>query len=368
MPSQGWATIMTLDRRFFEEMPKAEVHVHIDGAIRKEDIWRISQQQGIVLPELPEQTEAALDAYYRLPPDASFKRSEDFNRFLKMFEIVLSIMQTPDGLRETARSHVQDLARQKHIYAETRFAPQYHQRNGLSLKQVIEHVLEGLHRGFLETGTLVKLIICIGREEVRPEVFLAITKAAIAFKDAGVVGLDLACNEVDYPPQLHIPAYQLAYGAQLHRTVHAGELAKSEEERVANIVTALDDLKADGLGHAVPLVRHPSLLERVIRDRVRIESCPFSNRITGAIQNGNLRELGLDQLLRKGALVSLNTDDPLIFGTSLADVFQATCEAYDFEVKDVRRFMRNAVESAFCNDDERARVYYQFKHRGFPLY
>jgi adenosine deaminase len=267
-------------------------------------------------------------------------------------------------------AHVRDLKAQNYIYAETRFAPQYHQRNGLSLEQVIENVLEGLHRGCAETGTLVKLIICIGREvgKEHPEISLAVAKAAAAFKDAGVVGLDLACNEVDYPPQLHVPAYQLAYGAQLHRTVHAGELARSEEERAANIVTALDDLKADGLGHAVPLVRHPSLLARIIRDRVRIESCPLSNRITGAIENGNLRELGLDQLLREGALVSLNTDDPLIFGTSLADVFQATCEAYNFGLEDVRQFTRNAVEGAFCSDDERAAVYYAFKHRGFSLF
>lgn len=357
---------MSLDKRFFEEMPKAEVHLHMDGAIREEDIWRISQQQGIVLPELPEQTEAALDAYYQLPPDASFKRSEDFDRFLKMFGIVLSIMQTPEGLRETARSHVQDLARQKYVYAETRFAPQYHRQKGLSLEAVIQNVLEGLQLGFLETQTLVKLIICIGRE-CDQETSLAVARAALKFQDFGVVALDLACNETAYPPELHIPAFQLTFGSKLRRTVHAGEFAESSEKRVENIRTAITELRADGLGHAISLADHPDLIRTVVGRNIRVEACPLSNKITGAIE-GDIRALKLDKLLAQGVNVSLSTDDPLIFGTPLAEVFHRTCEAYGFGIEEVRTFVRNAVTGAFCDDEERARFYYTFKHRGMELY
>lgn len=357
---------MSLDRRFFEEMPKAEVHLHMDGAIRKEDIWRIAQQQGIVLPELSEQTEAALDAYYRLPPDASFKRSEDFDRFLKMFGIVLSIMQTPDGLRETALAHVRDLKAQNYVYAETRFAPQYHRQNGLSLEEVIQNVLEGLQFGFLETKTLVKLIICIGRE-CDQETSLAVAKAALKFQEFGVVALDLACNEIAYPPELHIPAYQLTFGSKLRRTVHAGEFAETPEKLAANIYTAITELRADGLGHAIPLVDNLDLIRTVIGRNIRVEACPLSNKITGAIE-GDIRALKLDELLERGVNVSLNTDDPLIFGTPLVEVFYRTCEAYGFGIEDVRTLIRNAVTGAFCDDEERSRLHYAFKHRGLALY
>lgn len=357
---------MSLSKEFFEEMPKAEVHLHMDGAIRKEDIWKISQKQGIVLPELPEQTEAALDAYYRLPPDASFKRSEDFDRFLKMFGIVLSIMQTSDGLRETALAHVRDLAKQNYVYAETRFAPQYHRQNGLSLEEVIQNVLEGLQLGFMETSTLVKLIICIGRE-CDQETSLAVARAALKFQEFGVVALDLACNEIAYPPELHIPAFQLTFGSKLRRTVHAGEFAATPEKRVENIRTAITDLRADGLGHAIPLPDHLDLIRMVVGRNIRMEVCPLSNRITGAI-NGDLRELKLRELLERGVNVSLNTDDPLMFGTPLAEVFEKTCEAYGFGIEEIRTFVRNAVTGAFCDDEERSRLYYAFKHRGFELY
>lgn len=357
---------MSFDRRFFENMPKAEVHLHMDGAIRKEDIWRISQIHRVQLPGLPEQTEQALDTYYRLPPDASFKRSEDFDRFLKMFGIVLSIMQTPEGLRATALAHVRDLAQQNYIYAETRFAPQYHRQNGLSLEEVIQNVLEGLQLGFMGTSTLVKLIICIGRE-CDQETSLAVAKAALKFQEFGVVALDLACNETAYPPELHIPAFQLTFGSKLRRTVHTGEFAATSEKRVENIRTAITELRADGLGHAIPLVDHLDLIKTVIGRNIRVEACPLSNKITGAI-GSDLRELKLRELLDRGVNVSLSTDDPLMFGTPLAEVYEKTCEAYGFEIEDIRTLVRNAVTGAFCDDEERSRLYYAFKHRGFELY
>lgn len=347
---------MTLD---FERMPKAELHLHMDGAIRPEDILAIARKQGTRFPELPDQTLDALQSYYRLPPNARFAPgTENFNRFLEKFGLVLAIMQTPEGLHDTAYAHVRDLASQNYVYAETRFAPQYHRKKGLTLEEVISHVLRGLRNGERDTGTMVRLIICIGRE-IDPIDAEEIAQAALKFQDEGVVGLDLACNEFSYPPELHIPAFQLTFGSKLRRTVHAGEFAATEEKRVMNIQTALTALRADGLGHAVSLARHPELIQQVIEQKVRVESCPLSNRIMSAIGE-DIRELELDKLLHAGVSVSLNTDDPLMFGTSLADVYRETAEAYRFGYDEIIAFMRNAVNTAFCTDAEKQKIHERF--------
>ncbi|MBI2638206.1 adenosine deaminase [Candidatus Peregrinibacteria bacterium] len=357
---------MFLDRRFFEDVPKAQLHIHMDGALPVEDIWAISQKHGINLPKLPEQTREALEAYYRVDPDERFDTVERFvGVFLAKFGPTIALTKTPAGMREAATAHVRDLARQKHVYAETRFAPQYSVKKGFSLQDVIQEALLGLNAGYLETGTLVKLIISIGRE-CDQETSLAVAKAATEFQHNGVVALDLACSEEEFPPELHIGAYRIATEARLKRTVHAGEFPCDRDIRVKNMRTALTDLRANGLGHAIPLAGEDEILARVVRDGIRIESCPLSNLKTGTIKD--IRELGLDKLLRAGVRVSLSTDDPLMFGTSMADVMQATCDAYGFGLEDVRTLTRNAVQSAFCNDEERTRLYYEFMRRGFPLF
>ncbi|MBI5413634.1 adenosine deaminase [Candidatus Peregrinibacteria bacterium] len=358
---------MTLDREFFEEMPKAELHLHLDGALKPKDIWALAQKHRVTLPNLPEQTQDALQRYYQLPKGVNLSDPEAFNRFLGMFKVALSVMQTRTSLRDAALAHVMDLHSRNYVYAETRFAPQYHTEGGMSLEMAIQSVIEGLQLGYERTRkeTLVKPIVCIGRE-ANQETSLAVAKAALAFEQDGVVALDLACNETLYPPELHKPAFELTFKSPLARTVHAGEFAKTPEQRVQNVRTALNDLKADGLGHAIPLPGQADLLAHVKRAAIRVESCPLSNKITRAI-NGDLRELALDVLLKEGVLVTVNTDDPAIFGTSLADVLQAVCRAYGFGKEEVRKLMRNAVESAFCDHDEEMRAYFAFKHKGLHL-
>lgn len=355
---------MSLDRQFFEDVPKAQLHVHLDGALPVEDIFRIKQILGIRLPEVPEDTRESLEQYYHVDQGERFDTPEAFDKFLRKFGPVIALMQTAGGIREAARAHVRDLAKQKHVYAETRFAPQYHRAKGLSLHDVIHEALLGLQEGNLETGVLTKLIVCIGRECDR-DTSIAVAHAAAAFKDHGVVALDLACNEESFPPELHVDAYRIATALRLKRTVHAGEFPKDRAQRVKNMRTALDALQANGLGHAIPLADENGIIDRVVRERIRVESCPLSNLKSGAIDD--IRELKLDKLLRAGVPVSLSTDDPLMFGTSMADVLQATCETYGFGLEDVRNFTLNAVESAFCDDEEKAQLYYEFKRRGLYL-
>lgn len=354
-----------MSERFFEEMPKAEVHIHMDGALPKQDIWEIAQRHKIVLPEISEQSRKAIDDFYEVKQSERYDTPEAFSAFLRKFGPVIALMKGSESLRDVAAAHVHDLVKQNYVYAETRFAPQYSASSEFSLEAVIQSALDGLEQGRQETGTLVRLIVSIGRE-CDEATSVAVAEAALKFQDKGVVGIDLACNEAMFPPERHKRAYRETFGSGLKRTVHAGELPARRFTRFQNMLTSLSSLDADGLGHAVSLPHEPDLLSRVTLDRVRIESCPISNQMTGAI-NGDLRSLALDALLQRGVLVSLNTDDPLMFGAKLSDVFRATCEAYDFGPDEVKTLTRNAVLGAFCSEEEREWIFGEFERRGMKL-
>lgn len=361
---------MELTREFFEKMPKAEVHLHIDGAIPVGDILRIKDELGITLPHVPEQTPDAIRNFYLADQNVKLDTPEKFDRFLKKFQMVIALMKTPEGIQKVVRAFVRNLAQQNYVYAEARFAPQYHTDEGLTLQDVIGNALDALGEARRETGTLVKLIISIGRE-CSSEESQEIAQATLAFQNDGVVALDLACNEEAYPPENHKDAYALTFNSDLKRTVHAGEFPVDLDTRVKNIRTALVDLSADGLGHAIGLgyVTHEDsryVTELVLSKGVRIEACPLSNQLTGAI-DGDFRDLGLGQLLRRSALVSLNSDDPAIFGTSLADVYEKVCETTGFGIYRVMQLMRNAVTGAFCSEEERAWIFGEFEKRGMKL-
>ena len=344
-------------------MPKIETHLHLDGAIEPENIWRIAKEHDITLPHIPEQSLAALQTYFQFQDSRDIRTARDFDHLLRTFDIVISLMQTPEGLQEVAKTHVQYLAAQNYVYAETRFAPQYHLKEGLHLEDTIENTLIGLQKGFEETGTLVKLIACIGRENV--EIGPDVVRAALKFQDQGVVAIDLACNEIDFPPELHIDAFRLTFGSNLRRCVHAGEVAKTPEKLRHNIIASLIDLRADELGHAIPLPKMPETMD-LVRDRgVRVASCPLSNLCSMIIED--VRDLSLDKLLKSDILVSLHTDDPAMDHTSLADVYAETCNAYGFGVHHVRKLLRNAIQTAFCSEEERAWIFDECNRRGLAL-
>lgn len=362
---------MALTRDFFEVMPKSELHLHMDGALPEAKLFELAQTSNIELPGIPEQSLEALEAFYRDARKKDFSTVDGFNAFLRMFAPPLALMQTREGLRDFASAHVEDLARQNYVYAETRFAPQYSREKGLTLEEAIQSVLDGIQIGQRETATRVKLIVSIGRE-CDQETSLAVAKAALNFQDDGVVALDLACNEIEFPPELHLRSFQHTFGSRLRRTVHAGELAKTPEKRAENILTAVNLMEADGLGHAIPLVHDQAILERVARGGIRIESCPLSNLATGAIprtldRNADLRSLELKQLLMRRVNVSINTDDPLMFGTSWAEVMDATVQANGLYERHVQQLLRNAVDSAFCSESEKGKFFDEFRRRRFSL-
>ena len=354
--------IQITDKQLFAQMcslPKAEVHLHLDGAVPASDVFQMAQAKGVTLFRASRDNNAAPIAYAdesdRVIADeqslAEYWMDWEHYTIPDRFGIVTGLMQNQDEIVAISRAHVHSLHRQNIRYAETRFAPQYHLREGLSLERAIGYVLEGLAQGSEETGVIVKLIVCIGRE-IDGEASVAIARAALHFADCGVVALDLACFEPPYPPQLHRRAFELTFDSPLKRTVHAGEMCGSDEENLANVYTALSCLRADGIGHALPLhhryYRQHDLVQMMVENGVRLESNPISNLVVTSL--ARIEDLYLDKLTAAGVRVTINSDDPAMWPNgSLAHNLYAVASLHGEHL--VRLAIHNAVITAFGLDD-----------------
>lgn len=324
------------------KLPKIELHRHLDGAVKPELIFDLAKKHNVYLPV---NSLEDLKKYYRITKETSVQELMD------KFDVVLSLMQTPENLQTIAYEQILDLKKENYLYVELRFAPQYHTREGLSMVQVIENVLIGMRKGYKETGILSNLIIAIGRE-AELEKAKQIVKAALEFQNSQetvkVVGIDLACDEATYPPEIHLPAYKLTFGSKLKRTVHAGEFG---DQKLKNIKTAIHKLRADRIGHAIPLPNDKDLLNLVKQKRIGIESNPLSNLICH--MTASIQELKLNIYFTNGIKFSLGSDDPAMMYTTLSNVIYETAKVYNWGLAHIKTIMKNSIDISFTSNKEK---------------
>lgn len=322
-------------------------HIHWDGSIPVENLWEHYQQkqEGLFLPErYIDGTKVDRDRRIQSADDLREFQTNLFTKYdiVSVFSIPVGAMQTAEDLKVMAAAHCKYLKSQGTVYAESRFAPWYHTKRGLTIDQVIGHALEGFAQGLEETGVIVKPIICINRE-VDPEEAKKIATAALHFAEQGVVGIDLACYEPPFPPEKFKEAYALTFDSPLKRTVHADEMC-TEEEGIRHLYTAINELRADGIGHGIHLWKHPDLIELIAEKGIRLESNPISNLTCSFIHD--IAELHLDLLVKRGVKVTINSDDPAMWSNGdLAHNLYAVGKLY--ETGFVNTVIQNAIETAW---------------------
>ncbi|MBI4440901.1 adenosine deaminase [Candidatus Woesearchaeota archaeon] len=332
-----------LTKEEIRQLPKIDLHRHLDGDVRTETLSQLAQQEKRALP--PE----GLDAYFC---DA---RKQGLVALLqKGFGLVTSLMQSEENLYTVAFEEVRNLKDDGIVYAEIRFAPQYHTgdsqyyghsaRNALDYRTIIRAVSQGLRDGEEEFGVWTNLIVCIGRE-ADPQKGVEIVHAA---SGENVVAIDLACDEASYPPERHLIAYQETFNTPLKRTVHAGEFGSQQYH---NMMTALTLMRANRLGHAIPLAYHPDALDWAVQYGIGIEMCPLSNRYCGFISS--YEDLHLNDLLAAGVRLSINSDDPAMFGYTLTDVLYDVMQEGSLTEQDLYQTQHHAIETAFLQPEEK---------------
>src|SRR5512138_1272146 len=321
----------TIPLEVIEKLPKTDLHVHLDGSLRLSTILDLADKQRV---ELPARDEDGLRKAMNLGQNCG-----SLVEYLKAFDVTLRVLQTADALTRTAYELAEDSARENVRYMEVRYSPMLHTRRGLKLTTVVEAVLEGLRAAHDKYGIESNVILC-GIRNVSPESSLEMAELAVAYKNRGVVGFDLAGAEYDHPAKHHLQAFQLVRDNNINVTIHAGEAYGPQ-----SVAQAIHVCGAHRIGHGVRLREDGDLLHYVTDHRIPLECCPSSNVQTGAVKDFSVHPLKL--YFDLGVRVTVNTDNRLITDTSVSKELWLAHTRIGIPFSDIKKIILAGFKASF---------------------
>lgn len=316
-------------------MPKVDLHCHLDGAVRVETVRDLAKAQGIRLPS------EDLDVLKRHVQVSTDCRS--LTEFLSAFEFFYPMLRSPAAMERIAYELCEDCARDNIRYVEMRFAPLLQATPQFPMPEVVRAALRGLEKGTKQFGVRGGLILCFLRgasmESARETL-----NVAKEFFGRGVVGIDLAGDEVRYRDDLaYAPLFQEAHEAGIPITLHAGEA--DGPHRIRDAVTRCH---ARRIGHGVHLIEDEALLDQVARTGIVLEVCLTSNVQTQAVSDYESHPVR--EFLRRGAAVTLNTDDRGVSAITLTHEFNIAAGRLGLRLGDLVKIVMAGVDAAFLPD------------------
>jgi adenosine deaminase len=324
-----------------DELPKVQLHCHLEGTVRPQTFRTLAAKYGVALGE-------------RLDPARTYAFST-FREFLLLFAKITETLRAPEDFAQIARDYVRDAAAQNVVYAEIFISPSvwsfFHR--DLDVRATVEAIRTALDETGLPLGIEVALIADLTRN-FGVERAEQTARDVIGLRDLGVIGIGLGGDEANFPAQQYERAYALAREAGLHAVVHAGEAAGPESVRAA-----VEVLKAERIGHGVRAIEDPAVVELLAERAIPLEICPTSNRLTGAVAPDSPHPLA--QLDAAGCIVTIDADDPPLFGTTLRDEFALVAQQVGEST--AIRFARNAIDASFASAERKAALRQQFASR-----
>ncbi|MFG3099283.1 adenosine deaminase [Streptomyces sp. NPDC048182] len=318
-------------------LPKAELHLHIEGTLEPELAFALAARNGIGLPWAD--TDALREAY----------RFADLQSFLDLYYELMAVLRTEQDFADLADAYLARAAAQGVRHAEIFFDPQAHLARGVGMGTVVEGLWRALGASETRHGVTTRLIMCFLRDESAASALETLDAARPYLDRITGVGLDSA--EVGHPPAKFREVYEAAAALGLRRVAHAGE-----EGPPAYIAEALDVLGVERIDHGLRCVEDPELVARLVRDRVPLTLCPLSNVRLRTVES--LGDHPLPAMLDAGLLCTVNSDDPAYFGGYAGDNFDAVREALGLGDDRLRELARNSFHAAFLDDDEALRARY----------
>lgn len=327
--------------------PKVLLHDHLDGGLRPETVIELADATGY--QGLPTTDPVELSQWMKRGADR-----KDLVLYLDTFAHTTGVMQSTDALHRIACECAEDLIADGVVYAEIRFAPELHIEQGLSMDAVLEAVTDGFAVASANTPLTIRTLCSAMRQNDNS---LAVSELAIRWRDRGVIGFDIAGPEKGFPPDDHMPAFQLAQRENFHFTIHAGEaygpksiwkaLQFCGAERLGHGVRIIDDITIDNDGQA-----HLGHLAQYIKDRrIPLELCPSSNLHTGVVDDLADHPIKLFKDLK--FRVTLNTDNRLMSDVTMTKEMQNMVDVFGWDLADMQWMTVNAMKSAFLPFDER---------------
>jgi adenosine deaminase len=327
---------MNVTRDLLHRLPKTDLHVHLDGSLRPATMLELAGDAGVTLPA---DDATALGEYMHV------RQGRDLVDYLARFDITLSLMQAGPAIDRIAYELAADAAAENIRYMEVRFCPALNTRGGLTAEQALEAALSGLRRAEAEHEITTAVIVC-GLRNLPVQTSIDMAELAVAYRDRGVVAFDLAGAERGHPPIDHQPAFQIAADANLGVTIHAGEAFGS-----ASIHQAIHYCNARRIGHGTRLWEDPDLLGFVNDFRIPLEICLTSNVQTRATPS--LEEHPVRVFYDQGVVVSLNTDNRLMSGTTMTDEYLHAHQSLGFTWEELCDITIMSFESAFMAHQQR---------------
>ena len=345
--------MLTLDT--IRHAPKVLLHDHLDGGLRPSTVVDLAREYGY--GSLPTEDPDELALWFRRGADR-----KSLELYLETFEHTVGVLQERDAIVRVAAECAEDLAADGVVYAEVRYAPELSTERGLTLDEVIEANLEGFAIGSARAATaghriVMRVLVTAMRQAARS---VEVAQAAVRWRDAGVVGFDIAGPEAGYRPTRHLEAFDFIRHENFHITIHAGE-----SFGLPSIWEALQFCGAERLGHGVRIADDIEVrpdgslalgrLAAFVRDRrVPLEMCPTSNVHSGAA--ASIEDHPFDLLRRLRFRVTVNTDNRLMSNVSLSGEFAVLDAAFGLGLGEMEWLTLNAMKSAFAPFDERLRL------------
>jgi adenosine deaminase len=325
---------------FARSIPKVELHVHLEGAIRPATLLQLAERNGATLP-----------ANY-VDGLRQFYRFRDFSHFLGVYVTITECLRAPEDYQLIAYEFGSDCASQNIRYAEVTFTMATNaQLTGLPWHIILERLNAGRKKARKDFGVDWRWVFDISRNH--PDTQNEVLDIAIEARDLGVAALGLGGPEAEFPPELFIDTFSRARDLGFPRVPHAGEMLGPE-----SVWTALRELHADRLGHGVRSVEDPELVEHLIEYQVPLELCPTSNIRLGVFPG--YASHPLRQLWDSGVYVTVNSDDPPLFGADLNHEYEVLVEDFGFDADDLEHISLNAVRASLLPAAEKARMELDF--------
>ena len=327
--------------RFIERMPKAELHLHLEGSIRPATLLRRASRHRV---DLPASTVEGVRDWFRFA---------DFAEFVDIYLACSACLRDPEDFQLAADELMAELERQSVVYCEAHLTVGTHAANGVNLGELADAMAEVIEDGRRRRGVTLRLITDIIRNlPARADLTL---EWALAERRRTVVALGLSGfeSEPNAPFREH---FAEAERQGLHRVAHAGE-----NTTAANVRAALSEVRSERIGHGIRAVEDPVLMEEMRGAGVPLEVCPSSNVALHAVPS--LDEHPFDRLVRAGLEVTVNTDDPAFFDVTLNEEYRRLHRTWGYSAEELAGFSLAAVRHAFIEPEERRRLEAEFRRR-----
>lgn len=312
------------------QVPKIELHVHLEGAVRAKDLLEIASRNGVTLPA---DNEADLARIYQF---------RDFEHFIELWAMTTSAIQTERDFRQVVLGYAEEAASHGAVYLEGIFSPAERVSGGASWDEVFTGFCDGASEAKERFGVEMRLTTDAPRN-LDLDTAMKTARYSVKYRDSGVVALGIGGQEVGYPPEPFEKAFQLAKEGGIGSVPHAGEVAGPQ-----SVLGAIEVLGADRIRHGIRAIEDPGVIRELAAREIVCDVCPVSNLRTGAV--ASLEEHPLGAMLEAGVLCSISTDDPAMFDTDLT-------REYDIAERlgcTAKRAFTAGIRGALCDDKTRS--------------